>query len=152
MSRPVKPAELNWITAFLVVRDVNEAVHFYTTVFNFSIHESATLPSGKMIFARIRYNETNIIIAPHGSSDAEHPGRPPIITHTISPVIIYVYCNDLEERYKKSCDYGLDILSPIKRRFWGDTMFSVVDPEGYVWDFATNITDPNPELFPKELL
>lgn len=150
MTRPIKPTELNWITPYLVVSDVQKAVEFYTTIFGFEIHQTISTPSGWMVFARIRYNGSNIILSPQGNLEGLHPGKPPIETGTIPPIAIYVYCDNIEQRYKKAVDYGLTILLPLRVPFWGDRTFRVVDPEGYIWDFGTNVADVDPAKLPEE--
>ncbi len=151
MSRPTKLAELNWITPYLAVQDVKKAIEFYTDIFGFTVHEALRDKNEKIVFARIRYKETNIILSPHVAFEHEHPGFAPIVTKTISPVVLCVYCDDLDKRYRKARDYGLEILMPLGTRFWGDAMFRVADPEGYFWDFATHVADFNPQLLPPEL-
>ena len=93
-----------------------------------------------------------MVITPHAPFALEsHRGRAPAITHTTSPVSIYVYCDDVEKRYEKAKKAGLEILLPMDVRFWGDRTFRVVDPEGYIWDFATWVADFNPDQLPPEL-
>lgn len=151
-KRPVIQPELNWVTTFLSVRDAAKALDFYTSVFGFKEHQVVKDNKGKVAFARITYHGCNLVITPHAPFAVEaHRGKAPVVTHTTSPISIYVYCDDLEERYEKVKKMGLQILLPIDVMFWGDRTFRVIDPEGYIWDFATWVSDFNPDQLPPEL-
>ena len=146
------PIDLNWITTYLIVEDVGKALNFYSTVFSFDIHQTVANNQGELIFARIRYNGTNIILGPHDACEGEKDfGIAPIASHTLSPIGIYVYCNDLQERYTKALKAGVKVLIKPEKRFWGDTLFRVEDPDGYIWTFATPTHDFDPNLMPEEL-
>ena len=152
MSYQIPPPDLNWITTYLIVQNVEQALEFYTKVFLFDVHQTVSNYQGQMVFARIRYNGTNIILGPHDAFEGEKDyGKPPIATHTVSPIGIYVYCDNLQERYAKAQQAGVKILIPPEKRFWGDTIFRVEDPNGYIWTFATPTHDFNVDLIPKEL-
>ena len=73
--------------------------------------------------------------------DAEVMGSSPIQTGIHTPVRFYVYCDDLEARYQKAMAHRLKIIMPITLQFWGDSVFRVQDPFGYIWDFATTTAD-----------
>jgi PhnB protein len=152
MAYLTPPPDLNWMTAYLIVQDVEQALDFYSKVFFFDIHQTLSNNQGKMVFARIRYNGTNIILGPHDAFEGEKDyGVAPVASNTPSPVGIYVYCNNLQERYAKALQANVKILIEPEKRFWGDTLFRVEDPNGYIWTFATPTHDFNPDLMPNEL-
>ncbi|CDZ77244.1 Glyoxalase-like domain protein [Legionella massiliensis] len=74
-------------------------------------------------------------------------GLSPYASNTKTPVKIYVYCDDLDSRYQKAMDYGLQIVAPLSLQFWGDRVFRVLDPEGYLWEFATTVAERNSDRF-----
>jgi len=152
MSYHVPPPDLNWITAYLVVQDVEEALELYSKVFLFDIHQRVPNNKGKIVFARIRYNGTNIILGPHDAFEGEKDyGYAPIVSSTPSPIGIYVYCDNLEERFAKAVQAGVKVLIKPEKRFWGDTLFRVEDPNGYIWTFATPTHEFSFDLLPEEL-
>lgn len=152
MAHQIPPIDLNWITTYLIVQNVEQALDFYSTVFLFDIHQTVSNNQGKIVFARIRYNGMNIILGLHDAFDGEKDyGIAPIASHTHSPIGIYVYCNNLQERYTKALQSGIKVLIKPEKRFWGDTLFRVEDPNGYVWTFATPTHDFDPSLMPDEL-
>jgi len=83
------------------------------------------------VFARIRYKGTNIILGIHEGFEGEQDyGHAPATSGITSPVAIYVYCDDLEARYQKALQAGLKVLAPLRKTFWSDTIFRVVDLDG----------------------
>jgi PhnB protein len=121
-------------------------------VFLFDVHQVVTNKQGQPVFARIRYQGHNIIMSPHHPFSGELDyGQAPRVTGTRSPVPLYVYCNDLDQRYKLACEAGLEVLVPPSRKFWGDTLFRVIDINGYIWNFATPTHSFDPTLLPPEL-
>jgi PhnB protein len=152
MVYQIPPTDLNWMTTYLIVQDVEQALDFYCTVFLFDIHQTVSNRQGKIVFARIRYNGTNIILGPHDAFEGEKDyGIAPIVSRNPSPIGIYVYCNNLQERYEKALKVGIKVLIKPEKRFWGDTLFRVEDPNGYIWTFATPTHDFDFSLLPDEL-
>ncbi len=139
MTTPVKPDFCNWATACLIVRDIQKALDFYTSVFGFTTHFLLEdTKTDRLVFARITYKNSNICLYLQDAfGPDEDMGLAPASSDTKTPVRLYVYCDDLQARYQKALDYGLTILMPITLKFWGDNIFRVLDPEGYIWEFAT---------------
>ena len=152
MGRSICPPGLNWVTPFLTVRDANQALDFYVNIFGFHEHQRVANRDGKILFARITYRGCNVVILPHAPFALEsHRAPAPIAAKTTSSTSLYVYCDDLEERYQRALDAQLKILLRLELRFWGDRTFRIVDPKGYIWDFATCVADFDPNQLPPEL-
>lgn len=151
-ERSPRPNELNWVTPFLTVKDVSKSLEFYTTVFEFKEHQVVKNKLDEVIFARINYKQCNIVLMSHAPFELEmHRNVAPVVDGVIPSVSIYIYCDNLEDRYEKAMASNLEILLPPAKRFWGDKTFRVIDLNGYIWDFATNIDDFDPALLPPEL-
>lgn len=58
-----------------------------------------------------------------------------------SPVVIYVYVEDVDTVVKKAVAAGAKILIPIKDQFWGDRTGRIMDPSGHVWTISTRIEE-----------
>jgi PhnB protein len=147
-NRPACPPGLNWLTPFLTVQNGQKALDFYINVFGFTFNYSLKNDKGEIVFARVTYKTNNIILGPaHGP---ETPGQltPPIISGKPS-LLLYVYCDDLNDRYTRCVEHKVTILEPIHERWFGDLSFRVQDPDGYLWDFATNVKDFNQSQLPK---
>jgi PhnB protein len=62
---------------------------------------------------------------------------------------MYVYCDDVDALFKRATAAGAKVERPVQDQFWGDRMGSLVDPEGHIWTFATNVADFDPSKAPK---
>jgi PhnB protein len=58
-----------------------------------------------------------------------------------SPVVIYVYVEDVDKTVERAVAGGAKVLVPVKNQFWGDRIGWVMDPEGHVWTIATRIEE-----------
>jgi PhnB protein len=58
-----------------------------------------------------------------------------------SPVVIYVYVEDVDTAMERAVAAGARILLPVKDQFWGDRTGRMIDPSGHVWTIATRIEE-----------
>ncbi|HEV3307245.1 MAG TPA: VOC family protein [Candidatus Sulfotelmatobacter sp.] len=75
--------------------------------------------------------------------EAEWPGLPsraPQLDGS-SPVVIYLYVEDVDQTVDRAVAGGAKILFPVANQFWGDRVGWVMDPSGHVWTIATHIEE-----------
>lgn len=72
------------------------------------------------------------------------PSRAPIPDGS-SPVIIFVYVEDVDQTVDRAIAGGARVLIPAKDQFWGDRTAWIMDPSGHVWTVATRIEEPTEE-------
>jgi PhnB protein len=75
--------------------------------------------------------------------EAEWPGlasRAPKLDGS-SPVVIYVYVEDVDKTVERAVAGGAKVLFPVQNQFWGDRIGWVMDPSGHVWTVATRIEE-----------
>lgn len=142
-SRPPCPTHLNWLTTYLTVESPERALDFYTNVFDFKVKELRKRKgSDRILFARLSHNGSDIMIGPQAAFGGRTGSVAPVVSTTQSPVVFYVYCDDADSLYEKfKQDDRIDIITPIETTFWGDRVFKICCPEGYYWDFATNVSE-----------
>jgi PhnB protein len=58
-----------------------------------------------------------------------------------SPVVIFVYVEDVDRTVERAVANGAQILSPVQNQFWGDRIAWIMDPAGHVWTVATRIEE-----------
>jgi PhnB protein len=58
-----------------------------------------------------------------------------------SPVVIYLYLEDVDGVVARAVAAGARVLTPVEDQFWGDRMARIVDPQGHVWNVASRITE-----------
>jgi PhnB protein len=56
-----------------------------------------------------------------------------------SPVVLYVYVQDVDAVIARALAAGARMLVSIKNQFWGDRVGRIVDPAGHVWNVATRL-------------
>jgi PhnB protein len=66
------------------------------------------------------------------------PSRAPLQDGS-SPVLIFVYVEDVDQTVEQAVECGAQILMPLQNRFWGDRIAWVMDPAGHVWTVASRI-------------
>lgn len=79
--------------------------------------------------------------------EAEWPGvatRAPMPDGS-SPVVIYVYVEDVDKTVERAIAGGAKILLPVENQFWGDRIGWVMDPAGHVWTIATRVEETTEE-------
>ena len=58
-----------------------------------------------------------------------------------SPVVIYVYVEDVDAVVDRALRAGAKILLPVQNQFWGDRTGRIIDPAGHVWTISTRIEE-----------
>lgn len=79
--------------------------------------------------------------------EAEWPGvssRAPQLDGS-SPVVIYVYVEDVDSTVERAVAGGARILFPVQDQFWGDRIGWIMDPAGHVWTIATRVEETTEE-------
>ncbi len=56
-----------------------------------------------------------------------------------SPVVIYLYVENVDKVIEQAIGVGAKILIPIENTFWGDRVGRIIDPAGHVWNISTRI-------------
>jgi len=58
-----------------------------------------------------------------------------------SPVVLYVYVEDVDAVVERALAAGARVLLPVKDQFWGDRTGRIVDPAGHVWTISTRVEE-----------
>ncbi len=131
------PDGVSAVLPMLVCRDVSAEIDFCKTTFNALEGVRRPGPDGKVAHAALTINEAMIMI------ECEWPtlsSRSPLADGS-SPVIIYVYVEDVDSAIEKAVAAGAKILLPAKDQFWGDRTGRIMDPEGHVWTISSRIKE-----------
>jgi uncharacterized glyoxalase superfamily protein PhnB len=127
-----------WLVPLLAVSDAGRAVAFYEAAFGFTRRDLMTDDAGTVTHADMTYRDAVIMVAPTDPTGAI-PGRPPGATGVASPVILYVYCDDVDLLFERATNAGAVVLQSPADMPWGDRMCSLADPDGHHWNFATHL-------------
>ena len=60
----------------------------------------------------------------------------PIHSKKRCPMILYIFCEDVDALYQNALDYGAKGIDKPYDTSWGDRMCTLEDLDGYIWYFA----------------
>jgi PhnB protein len=121
----------------LICRDVAAAIDFCTHTFDAVERVRRAGPDGVVAHALLTIGPAMIMI------EAEWPtlpSRAPTPDGS-SPVVIYVYVEDVDATVARAVAGGAQVLVPVQNQFWGDRIAWVMDPSGHVWTVATRVEE-----------
>jgi PhnB protein len=138
-KRPAKPAHMAWLSPYLTVKDADTALDFYQRAFGFEKKFAMAGPDGKTKHAEMTYRDAVFMFGPEGTHEGKEC-KAPITLGSRSPVGLYVYCEDVAAGAKSDRQPTTE--------FYGDRVCGLIDPDGHVWYFATNVADFDPSKAP----
>ena len=133
--RSCRPDGAPWISPYIIVKDVDEAVDFYTHAFGFEKIHLIAGEDNTSWHAEMRYKDQMIMFGKAGAYGGKT--KSPIESGVDSPINLYLYCDDVDDFYTQALKAGAKSLSKPEDTFWHDRMCRLQDPHGYVWCFAT---------------
>ena len=121
----------------LYCRDVAAEIDFCKNTFDAVEGVRRPGPDGKAAHAMLTIGSAMLMI------EAEWPTLPSRAPKPdgSSPVVIFVYVEDVDKTVEKGVAGGAKILYPVQDQFWGDRIGWIMDPEGHVWTIATRIEE-----------
>jgi len=128
-----------WINTFLVVRDMQDAIDFYSNALGFKLRMSMPGPDGKLMHAELMHNDSVVMLGPENPERGAHAPSGPT-AHTI-----YMYVEDVDSVANRAANLGAKVVDPVKDQFWGDRTAVLIDPQGHSWMLATHVRDMSPE-------
>ena len=129
-----RPANMPWLIPMLTVRDAGKALDFYETAFGLTRRDVMKDESGTVTHADLSYQDAVVMIAPADGSGAKAPAE----TGVASPVLLYLYCDDVDALFARAVAAGAGVNMPPTDMPWGDRMASLSDPDGHTWNFGTH--------------
>ena len=137
MASSVKPIPdgTSIVIPRLVCRDPAAAIEFCTRTFGAVEVGRRPGPDGTVAHALLTIGPAMIMI------EAEWPTLPSRAPRPdgSSPVVIYVYVQDVDATVARAVTGGAQVLVPAQNQFWGDRIAWVMDPSGHVWTLASRI-------------
>jgi PhnB protein len=121
----------------LFCRDPAAEIDFCTYTFGAVELGRRPGPGGKLAHALLTVGPAMIMI------ESEWPGLPSRAPKPdgSSPVVIFVYVEDVDRTIERGISQGAQLLVPAMNQFWGDRTAWMMDPAGHVWTVATRIEE-----------
>ena len=125
------------VMPMLVCRDAAAEIDFCKTAFRAVELMRRPGLDGTVAHAALTISGTMIMIEAEWPSVASRAPQP----DGSSPVVIYVYVEDVDAVIERAVAAGAKILLPVKNQFWGDRTARIIDPSGHVWTISTRIEE-----------
>lgn len=124
------------LTPYLIVKDGDRALAFYTAVFGAKERIRLAEPSGKIGHAELELGDSLLMVAD------EHPDFGALSPVTVggTPVSLQLYVDDVDATVALAVASGATLLRPITDEFYGDRTGVIVDPFGHRWHLSTQVT------------
>jgi len=135
------PEGASGIIPRLFCRDVAAEIDFCRNTFDAVERVRRPGPDQRAAHALLTIGPAMIMI------EAEWPGLPTRAPASdgSSPVVIYVYVEDVDKTVERAITAGAKVLFPVQNQFWGDRIGWIMDPSGHVWTIATRIEETTEE-------
>ncbi len=123
---------VHMVVPMLVCADPSAEIEFCKNTFG-AQERSRRVEDGRVVHATLGIGE--ILIMVHGETKhlASRAPRP----DGSSPVVIYLYLENVDSVVALAVSAGAQILTPLEDQFWGDRMVRILDPAGHVWNVAS---------------
>lgn len=126
---------------YLSVADANEAVVFYSRVFETDPHLLLKMPDGRVMHCEFRLEGARFFLS---DELPEHGGTPSPATLSATTVAIHLYVSDCDAMTARMEQNGATVLAQPTDMFWGERFARVRDPFGHDWGITTHLRDMTP--------
>ena len=130
------------ITPYLVVKDADAAIAFYTEAFGSEEQYRLTDPhSGKIGHADLKIGDAGFMLAD------EHPDFGALSPATIggTAVKLHLAVADADATVASAERAGATVLRPVQDQMYGERSGMIADPFGHQWFIGTPIAEVSPE-------
>ena len=135
-AKPI-PDGASVVMPMLVCRDAGAELDFCKATFGAVERVSRPGPDGAVAHALVTIGGAMVMIEGEWPTlDSRAPG-----VDGSSPVVIYVYVENVDQVVERAMAAGATILVPIENQFWGDRTGRIMDPSGHVWIVSTRIEE-----------
>jgi PhnB protein len=125
------------VMPMLVCRDAAAELDFCKTTFGAVELVRRPGAEGTVAHALVTIGQAMVMIEGEWPTLASRAPQP----DGSSPVVIYVYVEDVDEVIERAVAAGAKVLLPVKNQFWGDRTGRIIDPSGHVWTISTRVEE-----------
>lgn len=125
----------------LVCRDASAEIEFCKTAFGAVERVRRPGPDGTVAHALMMIGSAMVMIEGEWPTFASRAPQP----DGSSPVVIYVYVEEVDKVVERAVAAGAKVLLPVKDQFWGDRTGRILDPSGHVWTISSRVEETSSE-------
>lgn len=129
------------IVPYLSVNNAEEAVRFYSLVFESNPHVLLRMPDNRIMHCEFRIEGSRFFLS---EELPEHGGTPSPKRLGATSVAIHLYVEDCDSMLTKMVENGAEALMEPVDMFWGERFARVRDPFGHEWGLATLLKEMTP--------
>ncbi len=126
---------------YLSVKGAEEAIAFYSRVFETEPGLLLKMPDGRVMHAEFRVGDARFFLS---EELLEHGGTPSPATQGATTIAIHIYVDDCDALIRRMADNGADILMEPVDMFWGERFARARDPFGHEWGVTTHLRELSP--------
>ncbi len=119
----------------LVCRDAEAELNFCIHAFGATELSRRNAHDGSVIHATLAVHQSLIMV----HSESPHLASRAPLDDGSSPVVTYLYDNDVDAIMDRAITLGAKVVLPAEDQFWGDRVGRIIDPAGHVWNIAAPI-------------
>ena len=123
------------IIPMLVCADAARQIEFCKAAFDAVELSRRAGADGRVVHATLSIHESLFMV----HDDSPHLGSRPPPADGSSPVVTYLYCDDVDTTMAKAVAAGARVLMPAADQFWGDRVGRIIDPAHHVWNVTTRL-------------
>ena len=135
-TKPI-PDGVPVVMPMLVCRDAAAELDFCKATFGALEMVRRPGPDGAVAHALVTIGPAMVMIEAEWPTLASRAPQP----DGSSPVVIFVYVEDVDKAIERAVAAGAKVLLPAKSQFWGDRTGRIVDPSGHVWTISTRVEE-----------
>jgi uncharacterized glyoxalase superfamily protein PhnB len=140
-EKDCRAPKMPWLSPYLTVKDAAKSLEFYQKAFGFTERDTVLDDKGVIAHAEVQYKDAVIMFGPEGVYGGKT--KAPATLGVSSAVSLYIYCEDVDARYKQAIEAGAQSVMAPTDTFYGDRVCKVTDIDGHAWNFATFIGTPS---------
>lgn len=133
-----RPDGYHSLTPYLIVKDGDAALKFYTAAFGATVGEKMMTPEGRVMHAELKIGDSPLMLGEYQEVVVE-------ATPNYAPVSLYVYVEDADAVFASAIAAGAQEVAPVTLKFYGNREGGVTDPSGITWWLATRVEEPTAE-------
>lgn len=137
MSDP-RPARMQWLTPYLLVRDARMSLEFYVNAFGFKTRRVLEEKQQLIHVELEHHGELVLMLSPEGAFGSTE--RAPMTLGVTASQIFYLYVDDVDHVYQQALQAGAKHLIEPSFMFWGDRFAMIEDLDGYRWAIARHLS------------
>ena len=127
---------------YLSVTKADEAVEFYSHVFETSPTLLLNMPDGRVMHCEFRIGSARFFLS---EELPEHGGTPGPASLGGTSVAIHLYVDDCDAMINRMVTNGAEVLMDPADMFWGERFGRVRDPFGHEWGITTQLREMSSE-------